>query len=49
MSGDNQELKAGDIVTYSETATVHIVRGEDIRIELDTGEELWTTRDKLEK
>ncbi|WP_172440272.1 hypothetical protein [Listeria newyorkensis] len=48
MSEDYQELKPGERVTYSEKATVHIVRGEDIRIELDTGEELWTTRDKLE-
>ncbi|MBC2164645.1 MULTISPECIES: hypothetical protein [Listeria] len=49
MSGDTEELKAGDRVTYTEMVTVHIVRGDDVRIELDSGEEYWTTRDNLEK
>ncbi|MBC1604461.1 hypothetical protein HCJ39_07020 [Listeria rocourtiae] len=49
MSGNTEELKPGDRATYAEMVTVHIVRGDDVRIELDSGEEFWTTQDKLEK
>ncbi|MBC1342378.1 hypothetical protein [Listeria welshimeri] len=48
MNEKKEELKVGDKITYSETATIKIVKGNDIRIEFDSGEEWWVTREDLD-
>ncbi|MBC2173952.1 hypothetical protein [Listeria booriae] len=47
MSRQNEELKVGDIVDFTDRLTILEIKGNDIRVRNSFDEEYWTTKDNL--
>ncbi|MBA3926563.1 hypothetical protein [Listeria rustica] len=48
MSGDNEGLKIGGEVRFTDIVTIVEVEDDSVKVLTDSGFEFWTTRDNLE-
>lgn len=48
MSGNNEELKIGDIVDFTDRLTILEIKGDNIRVRNSADDEYWTTKDNLD-